>query len=334
MTDSLRETLYLAALLAGEGPRASALADEACGWMAATRGRSCVEAGTTLQLRVDTGPLQKLRYAVPVADSRALLTGDSGSAGARLQQALEDVRAAAGAAKGPLGTWLMRAGATWSAYVDLRCQSPRAAALRLAPLLDDEGKTNLERALVLLEVGEPWLARIEAHSQGLRRVHLGWRLFRERDPEAAVRRWQPEASFSAIKPVLQTLLGGPLSPRQQPWLIWIPLDSESPPGLRLGSSLWARRPDDERKRTAIRSTFHQLGGDASHAEAMLSLLSGRVPKGNRWVVARALDVSVTEARTKVSVMMVPWPGLAPQLQEDAPTGEPSTSSSSARFSGA
>ncbi len=331
--DSLRETLYLAALLAGEGRGARALADEACGWMSASRGRSCVEAGTTLQLRVDTGSGTRLSYAVPVGSAGVLR--EAVGLLDPLPKALDQIGAFSDAGKGPLGTWLLRTSATtWSAYVDVRAESPRAAALRLSPLLDEVGRENLARVLTLLEVGEPWLARIDAPAEGPLRVLLGWRLFRERDPAAAVRRWRPEAPFSTIEPILRALLGGPLSPRQQPWLIWTALDAASSPGLRMGSSLWARRPDDDAKRTAIRSTFVELGGDPGHAEAMLSLLVGRVPRGQRWVVARAVDVSVTEAGAQVSVMMVPWPGPTSQLQEDAPTGEPNTISSSARFSGA
>jgi hypothetical protein len=299
---AVRETLYLAALLAGEGAGAETIADLGAAAVAAPLGRSCIDAGAPLQLTLDAPGPAGLRFGLPVSDAGAMLP-ESAAHGAR--ETLARLTPPTFAPPHPLGTWVFRGPAGDSVHADIRDGSPRAALARVRPLLGGEGPSRLEGVGRVLEGAEPWTLGFGVGEQSTTK-RLGLRPYRERDPRVLAERLGLSALFDRATPLLTALLGAPPSARHQPWLLSLPLEGARGPELRLGTSLWARRADDEAKRKTLRAAISLQGGDAGHAEALLSMLRGRVPAGVRWSVLRAFEVHVTEERVLLRVIFVPW----------------------------
>lgn len=302
MNLAVRETLYLAALLGGEGARAAALAERGASVLTAMRGRSCIEAGAPLQLTADAPGPPGLRFGLPVSDPGALLDGASAES---VRRALSRLGPSSFAPSHPLGLWAFRGPHGGSVHADVRDGSARVALGRAAPLLGEEGRSRLAHVAESLDGVEPWTLGLTPR-EGPCAVRLGLRLFREREPGPVAARLGLAAEYAHAEPLLAALLGGRPSARHQPWLLRVTLEGPQGPELRLGTSFWSRRPDDDTKRALLRDAMVREGGDADHAEALHSLLRGRVPPGRRWIVLRAFEVHVARGTRRLRSIFVPW----------------------------
>jgi len=302
VSSAVRETLFLAALLGGEGARAAALADRGASVLAAMRGRSCIEAGAPLQLTADAPGPPGLRFGLPVSDPGALL---GGAAAESVREALSRLGPSSFAPSSPLGLWGFLGPRGGSVHADVRDGSARVALSRAAPLLGEEGRSRLVRLADCLDGVEPWTLGLTPR-EGQCTIRLGLRLFREREPGPVAARLGLAAEYAQAEPLLAALLGGRPSALHQPWLLRVTLEGPQGPELRLGTSFWSRRPDDDAKRGVLRDAMTREGGDADHAEALHSLLRGRVPTGRRWVVLRAFEVHVAGGTRRFRGIFVPW----------------------------
>lgn len=302
MKTAVRDTLYLAALLAGEGAGADAIADQGAAAVVAASGRSCIEAGAPLQLTVDGPGPAGLRFGLPVSEPGALLPEGPAR---RAREALARLGAPTFAHPRPLGTWVFRGPGGASLHADLRDGSPQAALERARPLLGEAGQSRLDALRGALEGAEPWTLGVGVN-EGPARIRVGLRPYRERDAGVLAERLGLSALYARATPLLTALLGAPPGARHQPWLVSVPVESASGPELRLGTSVWSRRPDDDAKRTTLRGALALVGADASHAEALYSLLRGRVPPGVRWIVLRAFEVHVTPEQLRLRAIFVPY----------------------------
>ena len=293
--------LFRAALLTGYGAAARPLARRLSAAARHGGGRSCLEAGTALQLTVDApGPAAlrvglRLGPAFPANETlAALLPGD---ALASLQQFL---RALPAAHHATLGAWLFWSEARQSVYVDLRDPSPADAILRLQRALPPDQRERFGRLAGLARYARPWVLRLDAGAEGVRRVHLHWLLARNASP-AAVAELVAPGTWPRALDVLGRLLRRPGSSGR--WVIATPLDAISAPALRIGNTGWSLVSEDAAKHRAVAEVMAALGGPRDYAEALWSICRGAAAPD--WKVGRACELRIDADLVRVRLFFTP-----------------------------
>jgi hypothetical protein len=296
-------TLLRAALLAGYGREARPLAGRLAAAAQSGRGRSCLEAGTPIQLTVDAPGPAALRVGLRLGDDlgEKTLDGLMPAASRRTLGGILGSLPAAGHAS--LGTWLFWTDARQSIFVDLRDPSPADALERLHRVLDRGQRMRLDRIHPSLIGARPWALRVEADESNLIRVHVHWLIGRDASPQRIADALVPGA-WSRAMPVLGRLLRRPGASGR--WVIVTPLDDASDRGLRIGNSAWSLVPEDEHKHRAVGELMTALGGPRDHAEALWSLCRGAAAPD--WRVGRACELKVTADSLRARLF------FAPQIQ--------------------
>lgn len=303
---SVEGLLLRAALLGGEGAGAQALARRLAAVTVPGDARSCLDAGTPMQLTVDAPGPAGLRVGVRVGahPSEAPLEGLVPAAPlAHLRALLEPLPPADHPS---LGTWLFWTAQRQSLYVDLRDPDPRDALARLRAILPGEAAMRLDRLALDPAVARPWALRVEADEHGPCRLHLHWLVDRHAAPRPLIEALSP-GSWVVARDVLGHLLRTP--GRSGRFVLVTPLDDRSEPALRLTNTGWTLVPEDDRKHRTVGTAFAALGGPRDHAEALWSLCRGAA--GPRWRVGRACEVRVSERGPRLRLY------LSPQVQERA-----------------
>jgi hypothetical protein len=311
--DALERVVHRAALLAGEGAGAAAVAHFVASAAVAGEGRACLDGGASLQLFLDAPGPPSFHFAVRVDDATASNASDlaCGLADDDDARALADVarRVALPRSRSSFGAWLLRDEGGVTLVVDVRGVSAGAAAANIAAVLRPSARGRLDRYLSALDGAAPWGMTITASSGQVVAVHLRWSLLRGVHPARAARALASEASWNTARDVLALVLGELPSEHTRPWQIVSRLDDEGP--LALATSAWARRLDLEAKRERLVAAFEALGGPWRQADATWRLLRQCVPGGRRWTIGRGLEVRADgSGEAHLRAVLVPAPDQA------------------------
>lgn len=304
--------LFRAALLCGLGAQARALAQRLAAITLHGDGRSCLDAGSPVQLTLEAPGPARLRVGVrlgaPLSPLRlAGLVQDD--AARRLVSALAALPEPAHA---HLGTWLFWSAERQSVFVDLRDPSPADALARLLPLLGPRQRTRLEQQRRSAGSARPWVLRLRAEATGSIGLELHWLLARHDDPERWVDTLLPGA-WPRVLDVYGCLLQRPRAAGR--WVVAASLDDDADDeraSLRVGNSGWSLVAEDERKHRAVGELIGALGGARDHAEAMWSLCRGAA--AGAWRVGRACEVAIHHEAGESTPRLGARLFLAPQLQ--------------------
>lgn len=294
--------LFRAALLAGYGREARGLSHRFASAIAGGGARSCLDAGSVMQLTVDAPGPPGLRLGIRLGDrvSGETLAGFVAPAAARR---LGDALAALPAGTHPsLGTWLFWTESRQSVFVDLRDPSPTGALARLTRMLDPDQRACLDRWRPLLGQARPWVLRLEADDSAIVRLHVHFLVERHGSPRAIADALAPGSWPRALQ-ALEHLLKHPGGTGR--WVVVVPLDDRSEPALRVGHSGWVIVPEDERKHRALGSMVQALGGPRDYAESLWSLCRGAAPP--EWRVGRACELRVaTDGPLRARFFLAPY----------------------------
>lgn len=294
--------LLRAALLAGHGAGARPLARRMTEALRDEGGRSCFEAGSSLQWLVEApggaelGVGLRLGRRPPPERLQGLVSTRVQQAMGRMHQALPR------AGHISLGSWLFWQPHRQAISYDLRDADPAAATQRLRQALDSEHRALLQAIAPQPSVARPWALSIEQQDAGNDdpRLRVHWLLHRGVDPRPCLSQLN-DAAWPAMMEVLGGLLRHP--GRSGRWMISRPLDHISPnPGasdmdpavasdtdeLRISNTAWLLVPEDEAKQRAIGRLMERLEGPRAYAEALWSL--GRNGAPGRWRVGRTCEI--------------------------------------------
>lgn len=311
---ALEGLLLRAALLAGQGPQAQPLARSYAALAGAGAGRSCLDAGSPLQLTIDAPGRVQLRAGLrldetrePSALRRPLAAALAAARHPQARQAAEGITETIArlppAAHPSLGSWVfVTAGDAPSPgdvarpgratlYLDLRDPAPGAALTRLRALLDSAQLDRLGHWQQALPLARPWVLQWQppATPGAIPRAHLHWLLERSVTPEQALAAVAPGAWPSVVGAYAQLLRRPTRSGR---WTIATPLDAGR--DLRVGSTGWSLAPEDDEKHRAVGTLVAAHGGARDAAQALWSLCRGAAPVG--WRVGRACELKLDEGR--------------------------------------
>ena len=305
---SVEGLLLRAAQLSGAGAGARALAQRLASVTVPGNARSCLDAGTPVQLTLDApgsaqlrvgvrvgarladAPLERLVPEAPLARLRALLQplepGDHPS----------------------LGAWLFWTAQRQSIYVDLRDPDPRDALARLRSVLPESAALRLQQRALDPAVARPWALRVDTDPTGSCRLHLHWLIDRHAEPRPVLESLRP-GSWSVVRDTLGLLLRTP--GRSGRFVVVTPLEDDAGDALRVINTGWTLVPEDDRKHRTVGAAFRSMGGARDHAEAIWSLCRGAA--GPRWRVGRASEVRVDERGARLRLF------LSPQVRERLPS---------------
>jgi len=293
--------LFRAALLAGHGAGAAALARRLAAITRTGGGRSCLEAGAPLQVTVDApGPLS-LRVGLRLGDDLTSSALAAVMPEASLRQTRELLSRLPPAVHSSLGTWLFWSEHQQSVFVDLRDPSPQDAVARLRCVLDREQRTRFEQLFHLSAHARPWALRIDTDGPDVRRLHLHWLIERRVSPAVVAEAIAPGAWSRAVS-VLGSFLRRPESSGR--WVVATPIDGLSEPALRIGNTGWALAPEEDgRKHRVVADVMQSLGGPRDYAEALWSLCRGAASAD--WRVGRACELRIAEAGVRARLFFTP-----------------------------
>lgn len=279
--------LFRAALLAGYGRDARGLARRFASAVEAGDARSCLDAGSLMQLTVDAPGPPGLRVGVRLGErvTSEMLAGFMTPAARRRAG---DALAALPAGTHPsLGAWLFWTEGRQSVFVDLRDPSPADAFARLNCMLTAEQRQRLDQWRPLLGQARPWVLRLEAGDAAIVRLHVHFLVERHGSAEAIADALAP-GSWPRATQALEHLLKHPVGTGR--WVVVVPLDDCSEPALRVGHSGWVIVPEDDRKHRALGAMVQALGGPRDYAEALWSLCRSAAPPD--WRVGRACELRI------------------------------------------
>jgi hypothetical protein len=288
MTWDVEALLLRAALLAGYGREAQPLARRLAAATEIGSARSCLEAGTPIQLTVDAPGPPALRVGLRVGERFHARSLEGLVPSRTLEHLAQFLQPLPAAAHPGLGTWLFWTETRQSIFVDLRDPSPGAALARLHCTLSTEQRDRLETIRSPAHSARPWSLRIDADDTGVRRLAMHWLVDRHASPEAVAETIAPGCWPRAMQ-VLGHLLRWP--GRSGRWVVVTPLDDERVPSLRIGNSGWTLVTEDEAKHRAVGELMRALGGPHDYAQALWSLCRGAA--SSDWRVGRACEVMVS-----------------------------------------
>jgi hypothetical protein len=325
MREAVERVAYHAALLAGEGLQARALAHYVAAAAFAGEGRSCLDGGASLQLFLDAPGPPSFRFAVRLDQADLLVSSEVAPGLVEDDDAralLEACRSLAGPFEpGTFGAWFMRDERGVALAVDARGSSSSTLAARLQPVLPAQGQARLTRYLSILDGATPWAIAVTASGGRVRAVDLRWSLARGVHPARMARALVSEPAWQAASDLLGGVLGEPPGERTRPWQIATRLDEEGP--LSIATSAWSRRIDVEAKRERLVTAFEGLGGPWRQVDGTWRLLRQSAPDDRRWTIGRGLEARVGGDVTRLRAVLVPFP---PQLGGGAIAGRISSSS--------
>ena len=296
-------TLFRAALLAHHGREAATLAARLASVSKPTGGRSCVEAGSPLQITVDAPGEASLRVALRLgADAANLIRLLDAPAAETLAQSFSSLPPPDYPS---IGFWLFWSSDRQALFADLRDPDPARALERLRMVLDAEEKRRLASILALAVEGRPWGLSAEVKETNRRRLHLYWLVSRPGPASQMVEAFAP-GRWNEVVRVLSYLLKRPGESGR--WMLVIPLDADPhSAGISVGSSAWALVPEDENKHRAVGRIMAAFGGPRDYAEAMWSFCRGAAEPG--WRVGRTCEVGLGADLPRVRL------SLSPQIQQ-------------------
>src|SRR5262245_6821731 len=307
-----------AALLTGYGRGAPALARRLAAATNAGGGRSCLEAGTPIQLTVDAPGPPALRVGLRTGDRFAARSIEDLVPARALQHLARFFLPLPPAVQPGLGTWLFWTEARQSIFADLRDPDPDAALARLRCVLPPAHLQRLETIRPPAHAARPWSFRVEVEERGVHRLDVHWLLSRHASPEALAETIAPGCWAPAMRALAHLLRWPGKSGR---WVFTTPLHAEPRHALRVGNTGWTLVPEDENKHRAVGDLVGTLGGPRDYAQALWSLCRGAASAG--WRVGRACELAVSADDAKrVGVRLF----FSPQVQGVTTAG---TSSSAA-----
>ena len=303
----LEGTLFRAALLAHHGSEAATLAARLASVSKPTGGRSCVEAGSPLQITVDAPGEASLRVGLRLGADAVFLN--------RVLD--EDTARTLAQCFSPLpppdypsiGFWLFWSSRRQSLFTDLRDPDPARALERLRMVLEAEQQRRLASILKLAVEGRPWGLSAEVEETNRRRMHLHWLVSRPTSVSQLVEAFAPGRWHEVVQ-VLSHLLKRPGESGR--WMLTLPLDADPHSGISVGSSAWALAPEDESKHRAVGRIMAAFGGPRDYAEAMWSFCRGAAEPG--WRVGRTCEVGLGADVPRVRLF------LSPQVQPATTAG--------------
>jgi hypothetical protein len=310
--------LLRAALLTGYGRGAPPLARRLAAATRAGSERSCLEAGTPIQLTVDAPGPPGLRVGLRIGDRFTARSIEDLVPPRTLEQLTRLLSPLPAAEQPGLGTWLFWTEARQSIFADLRDADPAAALARLRCVLSPAHLRRLEAWPLSAHVARPWSLRVEADDAGVRRLDVHWLLSRHASPQSLADTLAPGCWAPAMQALAHLLRWPGKSGR---WVVATPLHGEPRHALRVGNTGWTLVPEDENKHRAVGEIMSALGGPRDHAQALWSLCRGAAAAG--WRVGRACELVVgADAARSVRVRLF----FSPQVQGVTTAG---TSSSAA-----
>jgi hypothetical protein len=267
-----QETLRLAALVAGLGPRAEAVVTESEAALAPSiRARTCIDAGASVLLSVTSraGRPLRLHLRLPTDDSSAAHWLDwCPSTGDRSARSLY-------------------AGTSTNAYEEAVQTTTHCG--RRQSFLTDHARIGPYARLYAIN-----RRCASGHAQ---RATISWHLDRHLPTASIMDRAGLGHAWAAAAPVLDELFGYSVSNGSGPWSVsrgyGCPHDTGD--AVRIGTSRWTRLPDDDAKRHRGAGLLAQLGGERAYVEALFHLLDQRRPPGGEDVpIGRAVELDVLD----------------------------------------
>jgi hypothetical protein len=263
------ELLRCAALLAGLGRRAGPVAAELQPGPGPAEGqdRSCIDAGSPLLLSLLAPGGRGLRV-------QARLSARPGD---------EGVLRWLGRHHGPDGSSEQWQTAIYTAETAASWRHAVAAA-RAAGAED-----RLRRDHRVLGPAGRVYAVASSLDEPVPRVAVSWLMDRDARPAVVLEACGLAAAWPVAAEVVGELLGTPAVPDRGPWSVRRSLHA-GPGQVRIGTTIWARRIEDDAKRRRLARLVERLSGDASYAEALYKLIEAGRPAGSR--IGRAVEVEV------------------------------------------
>jgi hypothetical protein len=256
--------LHQLALLAGLGPRASDVLGSLAAPLPGAEGRTCIDAGAPAVLAL-RAPGRR-RFDVHIRD-RTSAANEHRWTGVRTDPEGPDQR---------FRRWL---------FTD---RAGRAAELATSAA-DHLGAGDRIRAIhrSLGPLGRIWSLTVDAST-----VEVSWQLDRDVPPEVALRAFgNPDAWPLAASVIDDVVDGGPRT-GPGPWSVGVLLTGSPPTTVRVGTTRWARLPDDDDKVARLAAVVDRHGGDASFATAAYRLLLA-ASRGTGHPAGRAVEVDVS-----------------------------------------
>lgn len=124
---------------------------------------------------------------------------------------------------------------------------------------------------------------------------IGWQLDKHNPPAKVLRAMHWETIWPEAHRLMQDFLGTPLSDRSGPWSIAVGFGASCGTLVRIGTTAWARQPEDRTKRRRLVKGIEQLGGDARTLESLYKLLLPTTI-GPFTRVGRAIEIEFCEGQ--------------------------------------
>lgn len=293
--------LLRAALLAGYGREAAPLAQKLAAVVQAGSARSCLDAGSLVQLTVAAPGPPDLQVGLRLAEPFAAATLRDLVPPPALDHLAQRLNRLPPSHHASMGTWLFWSETRQSIYVDLRDPDPACALRRLHCLLTPQQQQRLQQVALPAHQGRPWAVRLEVAPAGVGRVQVHWLLHRHA-PVHEVAEGIAPGHWPTVLAVLGQLLKRPSHSGR--WVMATPLDDQNL-GLHIANSGWALVPEDADKHRAIARLFKQLGGPQDYAEALWSLCRGQADA--KWRVGRACELHINGNDLHAKLFLVPQP---------------------------
>ncbi|MEZ4514275.1 MAG: hypothetical protein R3C62_20565 [Chloroflexota bacterium] len=119
---------------------------------------------------------------------------------------------------------------------------------------------------------------------------ITWQLDRQTTPTDALTAYGLPQAWTAVSATLAPLFGQPLSPRSRPWSVSVSL--AEPDRVRVGTTAWARQPEEPGKHQRLAQTVEQFGGNGRFAEALYKLALTTQPPSLTTRIGRAVEVEL------------------------------------------
>lgn len=197
----------------------------------------------------------------------------------------------------------------WQSYIlSGEGQAQFAHVLRVARAADTEQGFRSVQA----ELGHRgrFIFTMQAQTAACSPAWIGWQLDRDNPPAAALKALGWGALWPQARQMMEDFLGMPLTERSRPWSIAIRFEAgcavhDAP--VRIGSTIWARQPEERAKHRRLARGIERLGGDGRMAEALYKLLlPATIEPGTR--VGRSIEVEFRDGELQgASVLLA---GLA------------------------
>ena len=286
--------LFQAALLAGLGRQARLVAQQAAnGRFSPHSDRSCIDAGSTLLLALAAPGDRELRLVQRLADGedggqrwlhtqigmtddgRRTTDDESMNYGLRPSSSVLGQSSPIYQRQELTAVYLHNPAAAWQAAHTLSQTYATEAAFRRAhAVLGPRGR--------IFKCQQPLPETSE--------VSVTWQLDRQTTPAEALAAYGLRQGWTAVSAALTPLFGQPVSPRSRPWSISVALPE--PDRVRVGTTAWARQPEEPGKHQRLAQTIEQFGGNGRFAEALYKLALTTHPPSLTTRIGRAVEVEL------------------------------------------